>query len=883
MIGDSAEWARVSPSSADQPGDRPGDQPGERSSDRSGDRPANRAALGSADRADRELGERHGLAPDLVRVLRLVEPTRDRAAFADALYRAYQRRAPRSTPADAEADGELMRALSRANSGRGTWEPDWTLERLEDGESVAVRRGSVVYFAEPRRVRVDPRPVGEEAGAPAAGGGCRVFVPEERQRLHAGGYLALGDAELAPAAELRCLVRVYWHLRASAAVPWVRSLTAQLNRRRVPFRLKVTASVRRFDVADAGVLYLEPAAVEAAWPVVTEVYARIAPRMRATQPLLTCALAPGLGLAEGPADGSSFGRDRAWRIAAAVAELEPETSKARSPAHLHLGANSFGDADGVLAARCVAVAEAFVAAGLDPHRPELEPGSPDPWRALPALRARSPARPLPARSRAGSTRNAASSPRASAPKDGSGARRALLAEAIRIGDRLCAEAFWHAGRCNWMGRDAGPSGAGAEQPARVVALGADLYQGSAGTGLFLAELAAIGGDEEHRQTAVAALERSLDLMEAGIERRRATRGLAGDGAAAGAACDEAPAGSPVPGLLVGPLGVVAAAVRGARRIGDHRLAARAQALLGRILAEDRQAPRERLAPTSRLDLLGGVAGAVIGLIGLGRSLRDAACLERARELGDALLAGAERDGETWSWPNRSVSGIAVDRPPLAGLSHGASGIALALLELHCATGVRVFRDGARGALAYEQGLFDPRERNWIDLRLARSSDAEGVPRFAVAWCHGAPGIALARLRAAALDHELSARYREQAAVALERTRVEAADQAKELADSSLCHGFAGLVDVLLCGAEALAAPELEGAARAAMLAALASRRGAGWASGVLSGGANPSLFLGRAGVGVVLLRLAVPVERRPPSVLLGDVTSGATTRTGPSP
>ncbi|HVS64123.1 MAG TPA: lanthionine synthetase LanC family protein [Thermoanaerobaculia bacterium] len=816
--------------------------------------------------ADHEIAEELGLSTDLVRLSRVVEPAGECTRLEQALYRLYRRRGvdPRER-VDPEADAELVRALSRANTGRGTWEPDWTIERAGDAGSVAVRREGVVYFSDARRVRVDPDP-GPGSGPPASGASCRVFVPEERQRLHPGSYVALGDADLAPARELCCLVRVYWHLRVSSAVPWLRRLTSELNRRRVPFRLKVAASTRRFDSADSGVLYLEPVAVESAWPVIAEAYAEHAGQMRSSRPLMTFPLAPGLGLAEGPADGSSFGRDRVARIAAAligpddlIEDDRVEEGRASSAA---------------LASRCRAVAASFAGAGLEPRRPYLAPGSPDRWRPLQASE-RGPSRGRRRAGRARPERRAeVSDPAARAPAASSTAIGPLLAEAVRIGDHLCAEVFWDGGRCNWTGRDPGDVCAPGTARAKVTALGFDVYQGSAGPGLFLAELSTVTGERRHRQTAAAALQRSLDVIVAeieagirpgiiaGLERDRIQRAAGGAGGVASGA---------LPGFLAGPLGALAAALRGGRLIDDERLTSRSRVLLATVLAGFGESLDGERLGTLRLDLLGGVAGIVVGLIELAPGLPGAACLEIADRLGSELISSAETRGEIWSWPNLLVSGVAPARPPLAGLSHGASGIALALLDLHSATRDARFLEAARGALAYEQTLFDPAEGNWLDLRPPLSGEAGPAPRFSVAWCHGAPGIALARLRAVAVDPEQRSRHREQATIALERTRREAELRSVELLDASLCHGLGGLLDVLLCGADALDEPRLEAAAREAATAALASNRRRGWPSGVPSGGPNPSLFLGQAGVGHVLLRLATGGEQRPPSLLLGGI------------
>ena len=63
------------------------------------------------------------------------------------------------------------------------------------------------------------------------------------------------------------------------------------------------------------------------------------------------------------------------------------------------------------------------------------------------------------------------------------------------------------------------------------------------------------------------------------------------------------------------------------------------------------------------------------------------------------------------------------------------------------TGEQRWRAGAERALAYERSLYDPAMGNWPDLRETAGAPAPVGSAFATFWCHGAPGIALARLRA----------------------------------------------------------------------------------------------------------------------------------------
>ena len=122
-------------------------------------------------------------------------------------------------------------------------------------------------------------------------------------------------------------------------------------------------------------------------------------------------------------------------------------------------------------------------------------------------------------------------------------------------------------------------------------------------------------------------------------------------------------------------------------------------------------------------------------------------LEHARELavtlGEELCQTATWAGTSCTWDPEVASGAGTASAPLTGMSHGASGIAVALLELYSETRREEFLDTARGALAYEEALFDPVVGNWPDLR---GVDEPGSPprpiSYGRAWCHGAPGIAL---------------------------------------------------------------------------------------------------------------------------------------------
>jgi lantibiotic modifying enzyme len=245
-------------------------------------------------------------------------------------------------------------------------------------------------------------------------------------------------------------------------------------------------------------------------------------------------------------------------------------------------------------------------------------------------------------------------------------------------------------------------------------------------------------------------------------------------------------------------------------------------------------------------------------------LDDPDLVAAATRLGDELLESAEEDELGLSWPSRTMPTTS----NLTGLSHGAAGIALALLELYDATGERRFASAAERAFDYEQGKFDHRARNWPDFRdLDPQSPAPG-PGFATFWCHGGPGIALSRLTALErLDG--ARRWRAEAGTALEVTQDTVTRGLRHRAGNfSLCHGLAGNAEILADGAQALGGRWAGGAELAAEAAAAgAERHGADgfWPCGA-GERETPGLMLGLAGIGYFYLRMsgaAAPSVLRP--------------------
>ena len=130
-----------------------------------------------------------------------------------------------------------------------------------------------------------------------------------------------------------------------------------------------------------------------------------------------------------------------------------------------------------------------------------------------------------------------------------------------------------------------------------------------------------------------------------------------------------------------------------------------------------------------------------------------------------------------------------------------------------------------------------------------------------AWCHGALGIGLSRLRLAQLTNDVLMVAEASAALQAARDLVVShgtAIHAGQTSDCTACHGLAGVVELLLVAARALDVPDHARAARRVARLMLEQRDAAGgaWPCGLPGAGEVPGAIIGTAGIALTLLRAA---------------------------
>jgi type 2 lantibiotic biosynthesis protein LanM len=397
----------------------------------------------------------------------------------------------------------------------------------------------------------------------------------------------------------------------------------------------------------------------------------------------------------------------------------------------------------------------------------------------------------------------------------------FTAEADRIAAELDRYAIRRGPSAAWIGLD----WLGDADVFQLVCLGPDLYNGVAGIGLFLAAHAAVRRSRPSRELAFAALSHLRKNLK-GHHAARMARALGIGG-----------------GLGLGSIVYALAAM--AKVLHDDGLltdAGRAAALCtDALIAADRH-----------LDVMGGSAGAILGLLRLYRDTLSPAVLERATKCGEHLLT----QGRVGPEGRRTWVGQGSGDRALNGMSHGAAGFAFALSSLAAAAGRDDFAQAATECVAFEDASYDAGRHNWPDLR-------SGEPHWPYQWCHGAPGIGLARLasaRGGAVDRRC--------VVADIGHAVEGVMQGRATPLDTLCCGTLGGVEFFCEAGADLDRPDLRALAARRLLDVVAGAAAAGdyrWNSGKRQ--FNLGLFRGLSGIGYTLLR---QVDATLPNVLIWE-------------
>jgi hypothetical protein len=259
---------------------------------------------------------------------------------------------PEPKPATAGEPG-FIETLSAANASHDMWDRGWQILQTLPSSQIVAGKGAITRMVWPGEFLGH----GPPGLPPRPGTEISLFAAKESRTMQPGFYFAFGEA-LGDQEEETSLVRLYFHVKAAGAAHLLAAVTPALNRFAIPFRFKCLAMPELYERTDSAILYIAKRYYGIVAELLPAVHRSVRPFLEAATPLFSKRLADGLGLAENPRTGESFGMSRCRLVAEAVCT-----------AH----ASGIDTAQG----RLHEIAAAFAAAGVSLDHAHLNAGSAD--------------------------------------------------------------------------------------------------------------------------------------------------------------------------------------------------------------------------------------------------------------------------------------------------------------------------------------------------------------------------------------------------------------------------------------------------------------------------------------------------------------------------
>jgi hypothetical protein len=237
-------------------------------------------------------------------------------------------------------------ALRRLGAGRDRWERGWEVKlRLDDGALLVEKQARRQWVHPGAYVLRNPH------GRAEPGTQVDLFLPGAGESVQQG-FVYLFGRVLSENDPVLDFLRFYLSFPPARMLELLGELVPALDGRFVPFRLKVLRHADDFARADSAVLYVEDRYA----PLVRRLLADVAVPGGRPGPRMVAVLHPGVGMAEDPPGGASFGLTRCVTLAHGLSRLlerdRVDTRDVRA-----------------------AIAAALRDDGVDAERPWLEPRS----------------------------------------------------------------------------------------------------------------------------------------------------------------------------------------------------------------------------------------------------------------------------------------------------------------------------------------------------------------------------------------------------------------------------------------------------------------------------------------------------------------------------
>lgn len=218
---------------------------------------------------------------------------------------------PETGPQYKEQEAAFMQELSQANTTRERNDRGWTIYAVYPGGQLSVGKAGLYQVVQPGEYEL------EGATEPQVQGMLSRRYLKENKYIQQAFYYMYSESgfDYGPTS-----LRIYWNLEARGAAPLVKSISQVLNRHRLPFLFKCLNHPALYGRRDAAVLYVQKRYASLLAALLPEIISQVTAFLQEDVPLFSCRLEKGVGFAESPVNGDSFGMSRMRLVASALVQ-----------------------------------------------------------------------------------------------------------------------------------------------------------------------------------------------------------------------------------------------------------------------------------------------------------------------------------------------------------------------------------------------------------------------------------------------------------------------------------------------------------------------------------------------------------------------------------
>lgn len=258
---------------------------------------------------------------------------------------------PIRTPISIQTDiAELVAQLKIANGTHPSWDPGWEIYHFGNDGRAYVKRADQSRIAWAGTYMLD-----NWMGAGAKVGDIVKLKVFPYTEAPLDSFFHTFGATLSDQFDEYKLLRFYFNIESSTVVALLRFLSQQLNHYYIPYHFKALADPATYGRADAAVLYVASCHYQIVAYLLTRLPDLLGDGLRSGVPMFTREFARGIGAAQDPGKGASFGMHRCGLVALAL---------------LKANANGIYNCDGKMAL----IEQCFSDVGIDLNTPYLNSG-----------------------------------------------------------------------------------------------------------------------------------------------------------------------------------------------------------------------------------------------------------------------------------------------------------------------------------------------------------------------------------------------------------------------------------------------------------------------------------------------------------------------------